>query len=76
MRTPHWFAALGCTNTAAIATGVVILLGFEPAAVVNFLGYVLWSVWLLVFAVLLGHGAFGRQVAVIPTSSTGRPQTN
>ena len=40
------------------------------------LGYVLWSVWLLAFAALLARGAFARQVAVIPTSSTRSPQTN
>ncbi|MEV0548269.1 DUF4386 family protein [Nocardia salmonicida] len=76
LRTPRWFAALGYTSAAAIATGVVIPLGIEPAAVVNFAGYVLWSVWLLAFAALLGRGAFARQVAVIPTSSTRSPQTN
>ncbi|MGW6123787.1 DUF4386 family protein [Nocardia sp. NPDC055165] len=76
LRTPRWFAALGYTSAAAIATGVVIPLGIEPAAVVNFLGYLLWSGWLLAFAALLGCGAFARQVAVIPTSSTRSPQTN
>ncbi|MFD4355101.1 DUF4386 family protein [Nocardia sp. NPDC058518] len=76
LRTPRWFAVLGYTSAAAIATGVVIPLGIEPAAVANFLGYLLWSVWLLAFAALLGRGTFPRQVAVIPMSSTRNPQTN
>ncbi|MFD3703806.1 DUF4386 domain-containing protein [Nocardia sp. NPDC058658] len=76
LRTPGWFAALGNISAAAIATGVVVPLGIEPAAVTNFVGYLLWSGWLLAFAALLAKGTVVRQVAVIPMSSTRSPQTN
>lgn len=62
--TPRWFALLGYVSAAAIATGVLVPLGVEPAGFTNFLGYLLWSAWLLAFAALLArHGAMPSRVA-------------
>ncbi|MFE7718717.1 DUF4386 family protein [Nocardia rhizosphaerihabitans] len=64
LRTPRWFALLGYVSAAAIATGVLVPLGVEPAELTNFLGYLLWSAWLLAFAALLArHGAMPSRVA-------------
>lgn len=64
LRTPRWFALLGYVSAAAIATGVLVPLGVEPAGLTNFLGYLLWSAWLLAFAALLvRHGAMPSRVA-------------
>ncbi|MFD6393126.1 DUF4386 family protein [Nocardia sp. NPDC060259] len=64
LRTPRWFAVPGYVSAAAIATGVLVPLGVEPAGLTNFLGYLLWSAWLLAFAALLArHGAMPSRVA-------------
>ncbi|MFE6919848.1 DUF4386 family protein [Nocardia sp. NPDC057663] len=64
LRTPRWFAVLGYVSAAAIATGVLVPLGVEAAGLTNFLGYLLWSAWLLAFAALLArHGAMPSRVA-------------
>jgi hypothetical protein len=54
------WAGLACA--AAIATGALVPLDVPGADTVNFLGYVAWSVWLLVLAARIlwlrrGHGA-------------------
>jgi hypothetical protein len=64
LRTPRWFALLGYVSAAAIATGVLVPLGVESAGLTNFLGYLLWSAWLLAFAALLArYGAMPSRVA-------------
>ncbi|MET9211932.1 MULTISPECIES: DUF4386 family protein [unclassified Nocardia] len=52
-RVPRWFAVLGYLGAAAVATGVLVPLGVEAAGLTNFVGYLLWSGWLLAFAALL-----------------------
>ena len=49
----RWFMALGVTSAVMIATGVLIPLGFDAFDLVNFIGYVLWSAWLVAFAIVL-----------------------
>ena len=49
----RWFAALGLTSAALILSGVAIPLDLPGADFANFAGYVLWSTWLIAFAVLL-----------------------
>ncbi|MFD4427914.1 hypothetical protein [Nocardia sp. NPDC058497] len=45
-------------------TVVLVPLGVESAGLTNFLGYLLWSAWLLAFATLLArHGAMPSRVA-------------
>lgn len=48
-----WFTALGAAAAILIATGVVSPLGVPGVDLLNFLGYVLWSVWLVAFAIVL-----------------------
>ncbi|MBM2619603.1 DUF4386 family protein [Actinoplanes sp. LDG1-06] len=51
--TGWWFVALGAVSATLIATGVLSPLGVPGVDFANFLGYVLWSVWLVAFAVVL-----------------------
>lgn len=63
-RVPRWFAVLGYAGAAAVATGVLVPLGVEAAGLTNFLGYLLWSCWLLAFAALLaGYPVMPSRVA-------------
>jgi Domain of unknown function (DUF4386) len=48
-----WFSWLGYAAAALIAVGILVPLDVPGADFANFLGYVLWSVWMLVFAVLI-----------------------
>lgn len=62
-RVPGWFAWLGYVSAAAMAVGVLAPIA-EQAGLVNFVGYLLWSCWLLAFAVLLARqGVMPRRVA-------------
>ena len=53
---PGWVAGAGLVAAGLIATGVVIPV-VAAADLTNFVGYVLWCVWVLVVA---GHLAWGR----------------
>ncbi|MEU2252747.1 DUF4386 family protein [Nocardia xishanensis] len=50
---PLWFISLGYTCAAMIALGILIPLDLPFTDTANFLGYILWSAWLLLFATLL-----------------------
>jgi hypothetical protein len=52
----RWLARIGYLAAALIATGVVIPV-VEPASLTNFAGYVLWCLWLLLVAFVLGRSA-------------------
>ncbi len=52
-RRPRWFVALGSIAAVMVLSGVLIPLGVPGTDMANFLGYVLWSVWLSAFAVLV-----------------------
>lgn len=49
----RWFSYLGLAAAALIALGVLVPLDVPGTDFANFLGYIIWSVWLLVFAVLI-----------------------
>ena len=49
----RWFEALGITSAALVFAGVFAPLGLEVLDTANFLGYVLWSAWLIAFAVVI-----------------------
>ncbi len=49
----RWFVALGGTAAVLIATGVLSPLGVPGVEPANFAGYVLLSLWLIAFAVVL-----------------------
>jgi len=49
----RWFEFLGLTAAALIALGVLVPLDVPGADFANFVGYVLWSLWLLALAVVI-----------------------
>ena len=49
----RWFTALGVVSAVLVLAGVLSPLDLPGIDDANFAGYVLWSVWLLAFAVLL-----------------------
>jgi hypothetical protein len=49
----RWLALLGAVSAASVLVGTLEPVGFEPAANIVVVGYILWSVWLAVFGVLL-----------------------
>jgi hypothetical protein len=49
----RWFTMLGGVAAALVATGVVSPLGLPVIDDANFVGYVLWSLWLVVFGGIL-----------------------
>ena len=48
-----WFTALGAVSAVLIFVGVFSPLDLPGVDLANFVGYVLWSVWLVAFGVLL-----------------------
>ncbi len=49
----RWFVALGSVSAALVAAGVLSPLDLALVDTANFVGYVVWSVWLLAFAAVL-----------------------
>ena len=49
----RWFQVLGAVSAALVLAGVVSPLGLPVIDTANFFGYVLWSVWLIAFAVVI-----------------------
>jgi hypothetical protein len=49
----RWFSVLGVVSAGLIALGTLSPLGLPLLDTANFVGYVLWSIWAIVFAVLL-----------------------
>ncbi len=49
----RWFGVLGATAAALVFVGVVSPLDLPLVDTANFFGYVLWSLWLIAFGVLL-----------------------
>ena len=49
----RWFSILGYVAAALIAVGVLVPLDVPGTDFANFVGYVLWSVWMLAFATLI-----------------------
>lgn len=68
-----WFSALGFASAALVLVGVLSPLGLPGVDTANFAGYVLWSVWLIAFGiVILVHE---RRRAVSPASSSDPSRT-
>ena len=49
----RWFQLLGATSAALILTGVVSPLEVPLIDTANFIGYILWSAWLISFGVVI-----------------------
>jgi hypothetical protein len=58
-RPPRWFLALGAAAAALVLSGMLIPLQVPGTDLANLLGYVLWSVWLLAFAVIVWRPSRG-----------------
>ncbi|MEA2247134.1 MAG: hypothetical protein QOH46_1663, partial [Solirubrobacteraceae bacterium] len=51
--TGRWFVVLGASSAALVLAGVLSPLGLPVIDTANFFGYVLWSVWLIAFGVVM-----------------------
>jgi len=60
----RWFSVLGGASAALVAVGVLSPLGLPVVDEANFIGYVLYSLWLIAFGVVLFVRA-PRAVAVV-----------
>ena len=49
----RWLALLGMASAAGVLVGTLEPAGFQPAADVVVVGYILWSAWLALFGILL-----------------------
>jgi Domain of unknown function (DUF4386) len=49
----RWFSILGYAAAALIAVGVLVPLDVPGTDFANFLGYILWSIWMLAFATFI-----------------------
>ena len=48
-----WFIALGAVSAVLVLAGLLSPLDLPVIDLANFIGYVLWSIWLVAFAILL-----------------------
>jgi hypothetical protein len=69
-----WFPALGGTSAVLILAGVLSPLDLALIDTANFAGYVLWSIWLIAFAVVLAAGRPGQAAAERGSQSARRPR--
>src|SRR5215203_408142 len=49
----RWLALLGVVSAVGILIGTLEPVGFEPAANIVVVGYILWSIWLTLFGIFL-----------------------
>ena len=49
----RWFAVLGAISAVLVLAGVLSPLDLPVIDNANFIGYILWSIWLVIFAILL-----------------------
>ena len=49
----RWFAAVGALSAALVLAGVLSPLGLPVVDTANFIGYILWSMWLIAFAIVI-----------------------
>jgi hypothetical protein len=72
-RLGRWFGLLGLVSAAGILAGTLEFVGFTLAADVVTVAYILWSVWLLAFGiVLLGHTERSGALQTPDTASGAR----
>ncbi|CAM3973558.1 DUF4386 family protein [Smaragdicoccus niigatensis] len=63
---PQWFRVTGVVSAGLIAVGALVKFDVPGADIANFLGYVVWSGWLIAFAVLLRNGRTVRPSVLAP----------
>jgi hypothetical protein len=69
---PVWFTALGTGSAVLILAGVLTPLQLPVVDSANFIGYVLWSIWLVIFAMLILRHSRSRATAAEPVPSGAR----
>jgi hypothetical protein len=70
----RWLALLGAVSAAGVLVGTLEPVGFESAADIVVVGYILWSVWLALFGVfLLLPRSFGHRA--LRVSPAGKATT-
>ena len=73
----RWFTALGTVSALLILAGVLTPLHLPVVDNANFIGYILWSVWLVIFAILiLRHSRSGAATAEPVLSAARRVATS
>jgi Domain of unknown function (DUF4386) len=55
-----WLGLLGMVSAVSILVGTLEPAGFEPAANIVVIGYILWSIWLALFGIFLLVPSFAR----------------
>ena len=60
----RWLALLGMVSAASVLVGTFEPVGFEPAADIVVVGYILWSIWLALFGIFLLLPRFIRHRAL------------
>jgi hypothetical protein len=66
----RWFTYLGLVAAGLIALGILVPLDVPGTDFANFVGYILWSIWLLAFAALIW-----RRRSPVETPATTQPAT-
>jgi len=64
----RWFVALGAVSAALVLVGVLSPLDLPLVDTANFAGYVLWSVWLVLFGAVLLLRAHRRTAVPVPAA--------
>jgi hypothetical protein len=67
----RWFQGLGAVSAALVLAGVLSPLGLPVVDAANFIGYVLWSVWLIAFAIVILAHERRRATSQPASSQTG-----
>jgi hypothetical protein len=68
----RWFSLLGIAAAALVGVGVLVPLDVPGTDLANFVGYIVWSLWLLVLAVLV----WGRVHDEAEPAPSSRPSTS
>ena len=68
---PRWARGLGTVAAALVATGVLVPLGVDIAALTNFVGYVVWTLWLVAVAFVVVSSPATRRPAQPEASDHG-----
>ena len=66
----RWFAALGAASAVLVLAGVLSPLDLPVVDNANLIGYILWSIWLVVFAILLLRRPRTSTAAGVPASAS------
>ena len=66
----RWFTVLGAVSAVLILGGVLVPLQLPLVDYGNFIGYILWSVWLVAFAILILRYDRSRGAASQPMQAT------